>query len=81
MLSTDQAQSVYARITQRVKRLPKGQPFSISRFTGFGTKNAVSKAIARLVKRGELERVYRGIYRGHAEIRGKFIHLECKPLL
>ncbi|WP_312453049.1 DUF6088 family protein [Stutzerimonas nitrititolerans] len=58
----DQAQSVSARIAQRVKRLPKGQPFSISRFTGFGTKNAVSKAIARLVKRGELERVYRGIY-------------------
>lgn len=62
MLSTYQAQSVSARIEQRVKRLPKGQPFSISRFTGFGTKNAVSKAIARLVNRGELERVYRGIY-------------------
>ncbi|HCF3846628.1 TPA: type IV toxin-antitoxin system AbiEi family antitoxin domain-containing protein [Pseudomonas aeruginosa] len=62
MLSTDQAQSVSVRIAQRVKRLPKGQPFSISRFTGFGTKNAVSKAIVRLVKRGELERVYRGIY-------------------
>lgn len=62
MLSTDQAQSVSARIAQRVKRLPKGQLFSISRFTGFGTKNAVSKAVARLVNRGELERVYRGIY-------------------
>jgi len=62
MLSTDQAQSVSARIAQRVRRLPKGQPFSISCFTGFGTKNAVSKAIARLVNRGELERVYRGIY-------------------
>jgi len=62
MLSTDQAQSVSARIAQRVKRLPKGQPFSISCFTGFGTKNAVSKAIARLVNRGELERVHRGIY-------------------
>ncbi len=62
MLSTAKAQSVSVRIAQRVKRLPKGQPFSISRFTGFGTKNAVSKAIARLVNRGELERVYRGIY-------------------
>lgn len=62
MLSTDQAQSVSVQVAQRVKRLPKGQPFSISRFTGFGTNNAVSKAIARLVKRGELERVYRGIY-------------------
>jgi hypothetical protein len=62
MLSTYLAQSVSARIAQRVKRLPKGQPFSISHFTGFGTKNAVSKALARLVNRGELERVYRGIY-------------------
>jgi hypothetical protein len=62
MLSTDQAQSVSARIAQRVKRLPKGQPFSISRFAESGTKNAVSKAIARLVGQGELERVYRGIY-------------------
>ncbi|MBN0222566.1 hypothetical protein ACTXY8_32260, partial [Pseudomonas aeruginosa] len=24
---------------------------------------------------------YANLYRGHAEIRGKFIHLECKPLL
>jgi hypothetical protein len=62
MLSTDKAQSVSVQVAQRVKRLPKGQPFSIRRFTGFGTKNAVSKAIARLVNRGELERVYRGIY-------------------
>lgn len=62
MLSTYKSQSVSARIAQRIKRLPKGQPFSISRFTGFGTKNAVSKAIARLVNRGELERLYRGIY-------------------
>jgi hypothetical protein len=62
MFSTNQAQSVSARIARRVKCLPKGQPFSIRRFTGFGTKNAVSKAIARLVNRGELERVYRGIY-------------------
>lgn len=62
MFSTNQPQSVSARIAQRIKRMPKGQPFSIGCFTGFGTKNAVSKAIARLVNRGELERLYRGIY-------------------
>jgi hypothetical protein len=62
MLSTDKVQSVSVQVAQRVKRLPKGQPFSIRRFKGFGTKNAISKAIARLVNRGELERVYRGIY-------------------
>jgi len=62
MLSTYQPQSVSAQIAQKIKRLPKGRPFSISRFAGVGTKNAVSKAIARLVNRGELERLYRGIY-------------------
>ncbi|MDS9598976.1 MULTISPECIES: DUF6088 family protein [Pseudomonas] len=62
MLSVDHSGSVSARITRRVMRLPKGQPFSIRSFKGVGTKNAVSKAIARLIKRGELERVYRGIY-------------------
>ncbi|MDF5818406.1 type IV toxin-antitoxin system AbiEi family antitoxin domain-containing protein [Pseudomonas aeruginosa] len=40
----------------------KGSRSALAVSQGFGTKNAVSKAIARLVKRGELERVYRGIY-------------------
>lgn len=62
MLRTDLALPVSTRIAQRVKRLPKGQPFSIRRFAGVGSKNAISKAIARLVKRGELERVFQGIY-------------------
>ncbi|WP_311772059.1 DUF6088 family protein [Pseudomonas fluvialis] len=54
--------SVSAYVAQRVRYLPKGQLFSIRRFDGVGTKNAVSKAVARLIKRGELERVYRGVY-------------------
>lgn len=62
MPSVDQSLSVSACITRRVMRLPKGQPFSISRFKGVGSRNAISKAIARLIKRGELERVYPGIY-------------------
>ena len=62
MPSFDQSLSVSACITRRVMRLPKGQPFSISRFKGVGSRNAISKAIARLIKRGELERVYPGIY-------------------
>lgn len=62
MLSEDQPRSVSARVALRIRYLPKGRPFSISRFDGLGTKNAVSKAVARLIKRGELERVYRGIY-------------------
>ena len=62
MSRIDSAQPVSTRIAQRVKRLPKGQPFSIRRFAALGTRSAVSKAIARLVSRGELERVHRGIY-------------------
>ncbi|WP_238474348.1 DUF6088 family protein [Pseudomonas cavernae] len=62
MSRTDRALSVSTRIAQRVKHLPKGQPFSIRRFAELGARGAVSKAIALLVNRGELERVYRGIY-------------------
>lgn len=42
--------------------MPKGRIFSIRRFAALGTKSAISKACARLVNTGELERVYRGIY-------------------
>jgi len=62
MSCADCALSVSTRIAQRIKRLPKGKPFSIRCFAVLGTRSAVSKAIARLVNRGELERVYRGIY-------------------
>lgn len=62
MTSDDFPLPVSARIALRVKRLPRGQPFSIRRFAEFGTRNAVSKAMAQLVSRGELERLHRGIY-------------------
>lgn len=54
--------SVSRLVAQQVRRLPKGQVFSIRRFAAMGTKSAVSKACARLVSAGELERVYPGIY-------------------
>ena len=49
-------------VMQRVKRLRKGRPFSIRDFAELGTSTAISKAVAQLVRRGELERVCRGIY-------------------
>jgi len=61
-MSSDKSQTTSIRIAQRVKRLPKGQPFSIRRFAEIGTRNAVYKAIALLIDRGELERLHRGIY-------------------
>ena len=49
-------------VTQRVKFLRKGRPFSIRCLAELGSSSAISKAVAQLVRRGELERVYRGIY-------------------
>lgn len=62
MSSTDFALSVSTRIAQRVKRLPKGKPFCISRFAELGARGAISRAVARLVSQGELERVHQGVY-------------------
>ena len=61
-MPSNKSQSTSIRIAQRVKRLPKGHPFSIRRFAQIGTRNAVYKAIALLINRGELERLHRGIY-------------------
>ncbi|WOI75553.1 DUF6088 family protein [Pseudomonas aeruginosa] len=55
-------QSVSHLVTQRVKRLPRGRPFSIRCLAELGSSSAISKAVAQLVLRGELVRVYRGIY-------------------
>ena len=49
-------------VMQRVKQLRKGRPFSIRDFAELGTSAAISKAVAQLVRRGELERVCRGFY-------------------
>ncbi|EIK51362.1 hypothetical protein YO5_14975 [Stutzerimonas stutzeri TS44] len=55
-------QSVSHLVTQRVKRLRRGRPFSIRCLAELGSSSAISKAVAQLVLRGELVRVYRGIY-------------------
>ena len=60
-------QSVSHLVTQRVKRLRRGKPFSIRCLAELGPSSAISKAVTQLVRRGELVRVYRGIY-----IRPKF---------
>ncbi len=62
-------QSVAHLISQRVKRLHRGKPFSIRSLAELGSSSVISKAVAQLVRRGELVRVYRGIY-----MRPKFSH-------
>jgi len=49
-------------VAQRLKHLRKGRPFSIRCLAELGSSSAISKAVAQLVRRGELEHVYRGIY-------------------
>lgn len=62
MPRVNSVQPVSRLVAQRVKRLRKGRPFSIRCLAELGSSSAISKAVAQLVRRGELERVYRGIY-------------------
>jgi hypothetical protein len=54
--------SVSGCVAHKVKFLPKGRAFGIEVFYKFGSRNAVYKALSRLERQGELERVYRGVY-------------------
>ena len=54
--------SVTAKIANRIKCTPKGQPFSINRFANEGSRAAVAKALSRLAASCELARLSRGIY-------------------
>ncbi|MCR4508674.1 type IV toxin-antitoxin system AbiEi family antitoxin domain-containing protein [Pseudomonas sp. 32.2.56] len=49
-------------ISNRLKYMQKGQPFSRVVFAQVGSRAAVDKALSRLVKSGCLERVARGVY-------------------
>lgn len=56
--------SVAGKVRAQVKRMRKAQPFTLDCFGSLGTNNqhAVRLAISRMVRRGELKRVYRGVY-------------------
>ncbi|MFI8607827.1 DUF6088 family protein [Pseudomonas sp. NPDC077649] len=56
--------SIAEKVRAKVKRMRKAQPFTLERFCSLGPSNqhAVRLAIARMVKQGDLERVYRGVY-------------------
>ncbi|WP_238341007.1 DUF6088 family protein [Pseudomonas mosselii] len=49
-------------IASHIRYLARGKPFSVQHFTKFGSRSAVDKALARLVRAGALERVARGVY-------------------
>lgn len=54
--------SVAESISQRIKRMPKGKPFSGRVFAEAGSTASVHKALSRLVKTGQLQRVVQGVY-------------------
>lgn len=54
--------SVASKVETKLKRLPKGKPLPLQLFSDCGPEGAVRTALSRLVKRGELANVARGIY-------------------
>jgi predicted transcriptional regulator of viral defense system len=49
-------------IQERVKRLPRGEPFTTHLFIELGPRTAVHQALSRLVRAGSISRVAKGVY-------------------
>ena len=45
-----------------LRNLPKGKPFTNSRFLKHGSRGAVGRALSRLVAEGEIKRLARGVF-------------------
>ena len=45
-----------------IRKLPKGKPFTSARFLEHGSRSAVDRTLSRLVGRGEIQRVARGVF-------------------
>jgi len=51
-----------ARISARIRRARQGTVFTPAMFAAMGSREAIDKALQRLVARGELRRLSRGLY-------------------
>ena len=49
-------------VRNHIRSIPRGKPFTSSRLAAFGSRGAVDRALARLVERGEIERLARGAF-------------------
>lgn len=56
------SKSVEIQVLHKIKRNPRGTLFFVDSFATIGNTKSVNKALERLVKSGELERVATGIY-------------------
>lgn len=54
--------SIAVTISNRIKHMPKGKPFSRAMFAQAGSRESVNKALSQMVLSGFLERVARGVY-------------------
>lgn len=54
--------SITESVRNHLRGFPKGQPFTTSRLVALGPRGAVDRALARLVERGEIERLARGVF-------------------
>lgn len=54
--------SIALSISNRIKHMPKGKPFSRAMFAQAGSRASVNKALSQMVLSGFLERVARGVY-------------------
>ena len=54
--------SIAKAVRAHIRKLPKGKPFTTSCFTAYGPRSAVDRALSRIVKGGEIERLCRGVF-------------------
>lgn len=54
--------SVAEAIRTEIRKLPRGRPFTTSRFAALGPRGAVDRALARIVAKGGIERLSRGVF-------------------
>ena len=54
--------SVAEAIRTDIRKLPRGRPFTTSRFAALGPRGAVDRALARIVADGGIERLSRGVF-------------------
>ena len=54
--------TITERVKKRIEEMPTGEPFSPAVFLWFGPRAAIDQALSRLVRRGQIARVTRGLY-------------------
>lgn len=54
--------SIASDIKQRVRRIPRGKPFTTDRFLRLGSRAAIDKTLSRLTSEGTIQRVARGVF-------------------